>query len=211
MNIAGCPALATKPENRVWFRASQPVNWTTALQTSHTTRTPSRFSTATKAKPTFQIMYLAEDHVVALYEVGALLGSPFTGKNVPYPHNAWTILNVHVTLQYVADLTLAPEQAKIATTAQELTGDWEANSYRTPQSSVNQPTGFAPTQLLGQTLFQMRGLEGFRTISAKRPTHMSLVIFPSKLRAGSSIVFHNLATNQKHSIRPRGKIKRAMS
>ena len=104
MNLAACPALSTTPENRVWFRAIQPQHWPTALQTVHTARIPSRFSPATSANPAFPILYLAEDQQVALFEVGALLGSPLPGKHyVPNPRQAWTVLNVHITLQAVAD------------------------------------------------------------------------------------------------------------
>ena len=60
-----------------------PHNWPTALQTSHTAHFVSRFNTATPAKAGIQLLYLAEDHIVALYEVGALLGSPLTGEKLP--------------------------------------------------------------------------------------------------------------------------------
>src|SRR5206468_810727 len=142
--------------------------WPTALQTAHTTRIPSRYSPATNAAPAFPVLYLAEDQQVALFEVGALLGSPLPGKPyVPNPRQAWTVLNVQVTLQRVADLTTVPEQLKLLTTAQELTGDWFCYLLRTAHSSVNQPTGLAPTQLLGQALHGIPGLEGFRAISAR--------------------------------------------
>ncbi len=194
MNLARCSKLSTTPENRVWYRAIQPQHWPTALQTSHTSRIPSRYSPATNTNPAFPILYLAEDHQVALFEVEALLGSPLPGRNyVPNPRQAWTILNVQVTLQAVADLTLVPEQLKLLTTAQELTGDWDGYRLRTSHSSVNQPVGLAPTQLLGQALHGTAGLEGFRAISAKIPTHMNLVVFPDKVLPKSSIVFTDQA------------------
>ena len=97
-------------------------------------------------------------------------------------------------------LTVLAEQLQLATTAQELTGDWYGNLQRTAQSSVSQPTGLAPTQLLGQALHRLPGLEGCRAISAKQPTHMNLVVFPDKLHPGSSIVFHDLGTGNKFAI-----------
>jgi RES domain-containing protein len=150
MNLAGCYALSTTPENNVWYRAIQPQHWPTALQTSHTTRIPSRYSPATSTNPAFPVLYLAEDHQVALFETEALLGSPLPGrKYIPNPRQAWIILNVQVTLQAVADLTIVSEQFKLLTTAQELTGDWDCYRLRTLQSSVSQPMGLAPTQVLG--------------------------------------------------------------
>lgn len=201
MNLAACSALTVTAENRVWFRAIQPQHWPAALQTAQTARIPSRFSPATNAIPAFPILYLAEDQQVASFEAGALLGSPLPGRPyAPNPRQAWIILNVQVALQAVADLTVIVEQLKLDTTAQELTGDWYGNLQRTAQSSVNLPTGLAPTQLLGQALHRSPGLEGFRAISAKQPTHMNLVVFPDKLRTGSSVVFHDLATGNKHAI-----------
>ena len=201
MNVAGCTALATGPENRTWYRAIQPQFWPTALETSHTKLTPSRFSPATSASPAFPLLYLAEDHQVALFEVEALLGSPLPGRNyTPNPRQAWTILNVQVALQNVANLTLIGEQAKLATNAQELTGDWDSYRLRTAQDSVSEPTGLAPTQLLGQALCAVPDLEAFLAISAKMPTRMNLVVFPDKLQPNSQIVFQDQATGKEFSI-----------
>jgi RES domain len=98
MNLGACGNLATHAENQVWYRAIQPQHWTIALRTAHTSRIPSRFSPATNANPAFPILYLAEDHQVALFEVGDLLGSPYPGGvYVPNPHQAWIVLNVRVT------------------------------------------------------------------------------------------------------------------
>jgi RES domain-containing protein len=201
MNLAACRALVTRPENRIWYRAIQPQHWPTALATAHTTRIPSRYSPATNTKPAFPILYLAEDHQVALFEVGALLGSPLpAGQYVPNPWQAWLILNVQVTLQTVADLTDITEQTKLLTTAQELTGDWRGYHIRHAQTPVSQPTGPAPTQLLGRAIHRVRRIEGFRTLSARVPTHMNLVVFPDRLRRGSSIVFTHPATGQTFTI-----------
>jgi RES domain-containing protein len=95
MNLAACALLATELENRVWFRAVQPQHLATALAFAHTTRIPSRFSTATNANPTFPILYLAEGHQVALFEVGVFLGSPQPGgQYVPNPRQVWILLNI---------------------------------------------------------------------------------------------------------------------
>jgi hypothetical protein len=197
VNLAACRSLVTRPENRVWYRAIQAQHWPTALATAQTTRTPSRYSPATHVKPAFPVLFLGEDHQVALFEVRALLGSPLAGgPYVPNPSQTWVILNVQVTLYAVADLTDVAEQARLGTTAQELTGDWRGYLSRQAHTPISQPTGTAPTQLLGQALHGVRGLEGFRTISAPVPTHRALVVFPDKLRRGSSIVFTNPATGQ---------------
>jgi hypothetical protein len=105
---------------------------------------------------------------------------------------------VQVSLQSVADLTLISEQKRLGTTAQELTGDWEGYRTRTPNSSVPQPTGTAPTQDLGEAMFSTPGVEGFRTVSAKVPDQMNLIVFPAKLLKGSRIVYLDKATGTVH-------------
>jgi len=200
MNLAGCFTLSRTSENKVWYRAIQPQHWPTALQTSHSTVIPSRYSPATSAHPAFPVLYLSEDHQVALFEVEALLGSPLPGHHyTPHPRQAWMVLNVQVSLHAVADLTIVSEQLKILTTAQELTGDWDCYRLRSSHSSVSQPAGLAPTQLLGQALHSVPGIEGFRTISAKIPTHMNLVVFPDKCPQ-NSIVFEDQGTGKTFKI-----------
>lgn len=190
MNLAGCGSLTTRPFTGVWYRAIQPQFWQRSLQTAHTRTVPSRFSPASAANPSFEILYLAENHLVALYEVQALLGSPLPpGLVVPNPHQAWVVINVQVQLQQLADLTRVSEQALIATSAQELTGDWRGNQFRGPNASVTAPTGPAPTQQLGAALFARPDLEGFFTVSARVPTHRSLIVLPGKLKPGSYLEF----------------------
>jgi len=76
--------LLSSPESRVWYRAIQTHFLATALAIHHTATTSSRFSSATVASPGHQVLYLAEDPLVALLEVQALLGSPTTpGGIVP--------------------------------------------------------------------------------------------------------------------------------
>jgi hypothetical protein len=102
----------------------------------------------------------------------------------------------------VADLTDLTEQHRLATTAQELTGDWRGYLLRGPTTPVSRPNGLAPTQLLGAALHGVPGLEGFRTLSAKVPTLMNLVVFPDKLQPGSQIAFTDPATGQNATIPP---------
>lgn len=204
MNKAACLSLPTQPESgTVWFRSIQLQHLATALGTSHTKTIPSRFNVGVPAAPQYEILYLAENHMVALFEVQALLGSPLSpGGVVPQPRRAWTILNVNVNLQSVVDLTDPAAQAALSTSAQELTGDWRGYQLRGPHSSVTAPAGSAPTQDLGAALFGVAGVEGFRTLSAKLPDQMVLGVFPQKLLPGSSIRFWEPASRQIHTISP---------
>lgn len=203
MNLRACATLPQRPETQVWFRAIQPQFWTTSLATAQTKTSPSRFNAGAAADPLFELLYLAENPMVALFEVQALFGAPTQpGSVVPHPRQAWILVNVTVQLHAVVDLTDVASTTALATSAQELTGDWRGYQQRGPMTSVAQPVGLAPTQLLGAALFAVPGLEGFRTFSARLPYHSTLVIFPEKLQPGSAVTFHHPYTGQQYVIRP---------
>jgi RES domain-containing protein len=203
MNLAACGALAQRPETGVWFRAIQPQFWTTSLATAQTKSIPSRFNAGAHATSPFEILYLAENPMVALFEVQALFGTPTQpGGVVPHPRQAWITVNVTVQLQAVTDLTEVASMTAVATSAQELTGDWLGYQQRGPLTSVPQPVGLAPTQALGAALWAVPGLEGFRTFSARLPYHSTLIVFPEKLQPGSAVTFHHPYTGQQSVIRP---------
>jgi len=117
------------------------------------------------------------------------------------PRQPWTVINVHVQLRDVADLSQVSQQSLLATTAQELTGDWYGYQQRSALTSVSQPVGTAPTQALGAALFAVSGLEGFLSLSARLPYHKNLVVFPQKLQPGSQVEFHDPPTGQRSLVR----------
>jgi RES domain-containing protein len=201
MNAAGALPLPSKGLTNTWYRAIQPHFLATALSTSHTKTIPSRFNLGRGASPQYEVLYLAENHLVALFEVQALLGSPLSsGGVVPHPRRAWTILNVNVNLQYVVDLTDPSAQTALDMSAQELTGDWRGYQQRSSGSSVKLPVGAAPTQLLGASLYSVPRLEGFVTLSAKLPDQMVLVIFTQKLLPTSKVQFWDPITGHVQSL-----------
>lgn len=201
MNPQGCqnlPPTAFVPASGTWFRAIQPQYWPTALQTSQTARIPSRFSAG---HGSFEVLYLAENAMVALFEVQALLGSPSQpGSVISQPRQAWSIINVDVQLTRVVNLADPACQSVVETTAQELTGDWRGYKLRSNQTPVAKPTGDAPTQELGEALFAVRDAEGFYAISAKLPYHRILVVFPEKLQSPNHVTFHHPQTGATHTI-----------
>jgi hypothetical protein len=192
VNLAACAGLSPTIEKRVWYRAIGPKYSSTALSGTHTTGSRSRFSAGPllPAPEQFQILYFAEDPLVALYEFGAMLGNPLIpGRSVPNPSVTTLMLNVAITLGHVFDLTdVVSAQATLQTTTQELTGDWDGYQLRSALTSITAPTGVAPTQELGLELFRT-GIEGFRSISAKIPFACTLMVFPTNLRRGSSVVY----------------------
>jgi hypothetical protein len=192
VNLAACRKLAVTPENGTWYRAVQVVHLKTPINTAHTTRYPTRFSAGPDASRPFEILYLADNPLVAQFETVALAGDPLTVGGLLIAPISFAIVHVNVVLQRVADLTQVDQQDLIETTAQELTGDWRGYKLRSgSRSSVKEPIGTAPTQDLGETLFEVPGIEGFRTLSAKLAYHRSLVIFPQKMFKGSHLEFRD--------------------
>lgn len=185
------PPLPCVPERATWYRAVSLQYLDKALSSEHTRITSSRFSSGSMLMPAHELVYLAKTPELALYEVGAMLGSPLKpGSSVAHPHLSLAILSVQVQLQHVADLTdVTHGHLPLQTTAQELTGDWMGYSTRAWHTTVKQPTGPAPTQLLGAALFHSGLYEGFRTPSAKLPHEEILAIFPEHLAPGSFIEY----------------------
>lgn len=191
MKLAAVASLPLKAETGTWYRAVDPRFLPTALQTTHTTAIFSRYSPGPSGQPPFEILYLAENHLVAMFEVGALFGNPTQpGGVVPKPGRSWVVASVTVRLAAVVDLTQALAQQVLQVSAQELTGDWAGYQSRSPGTSVSQPIGLSPTQRLGEALKQdARNIEGFVSLSARLPYHLSLMIFPQNLHRGSSVRF----------------------
>ncbi|GAC1472350.1 MAG: hypothetical protein NVSMB9_19480 [Isosphaeraceae bacterium] len=202
MRLAGCGALAQKPVTGTWYRAINARFWSSLLATHHTTTIPGRFNAGTTINPGFEILYFGEDHLVTLFEVQALLGSPHPPATyVPNPSGAWVVINVQVQLQSVADLTQVSQRKVVQTTVQELTGDWRGYLLRTPSPSLTAPYWtVVPTQRLGHELHGVSSLEGLITYSAKVPTKQNLVVFPKKLRRGSFLRVHNPETGATQSL-----------
>lgn len=139
-----------------WYRAGVPRYIAHALHTGHTRQISSRFSASSPTQPGFEILYLAENHLVAMFEAQALYGSPTTpGGVLSNPAVSLVTLAVTVSLRQVADLTEVNEAAIVETNAQELTGYWRGYQQRGPTTPAPLPIGKAPTQELGEALYQL--------------------------------------------------------
>ena len=197
MKLAPCGKLHRRSLTGTWVRALHPKYLANPLGTAHTKTHATRFNPGTPADPAFEILYLAEDATVALFEVQALLGSAYPGAAfVSSPAGgAWSLIDVHVDLQAVVDFTQLTSRRRIETSVQELTGDWRAYSLRRPTRLRGGTHGSdVPTQLLGRRLERIRGLEGFLSYSARIATRRTLMIFPHKLLPGSQLRYRDPAT-----------------
>lgn len=202
MNLAACAALPRRPENTTWYRLVEPHYLGAPLASAHTKVNVSRFNPGRFQPPAdqFEILYLSDSPIVGQFEVGAVLGSLPLGDHIPHPRKSYVSLSVDVALYDVADLTnVAAAQLPLATTAQELTGDWYGYGTRSPRTPVTQPVGLAPTQELGRELFRQK-FEGFRSISAKYPEHRVLVVFPENLRGTSALTITDSSGTTIHKI-----------
>jgi hypothetical protein len=180
MRLSACRRLALGPLTGTWYRAIRQEHWETRLSARHTITATGRFSVGSPENPAYQILYLAQDHQLALFEVRAVLGSP--KAPIPDPQMTWTVLPLTVSLEAVADLTDPTEQRRIGTSAQELTGKWD----------LYEQSGRAPTQQLGAALFELPGLEGFLVPTAiPGIPSKNLVVFPEKLTARSRIEYRD--------------------
>ena len=101
------------------------------------------------------------------------------------------ILASNIVLQQTADLTSAESLAILETNVQELTGDWAIYNGLKHRPHLTSLQNIAPTQVLGQRLFEATDLEGFKVFSARKPECLYLVVFPQKLLPGSSVTFLN--------------------
>jgi hypothetical protein len=176
MRLSGCSKLSLRPLTGHWFRALNLKYWKTRLLTDHTRFVRSRFSSATPALPLYRILYLGENHQVAIYEVGALLGDP--NAPISSPKGSWVLMSLDVRLYRAADLCDPDQQKLISTNDQELTGVW-----------ANDPAA-APTQKLGAALYALPDVEGFIFPSSKAGSR-NLAIFMDRLDKRSALVFRN--------------------
>jgi len=98
MRVAGCSKLSLHPLTGHWFRALNLKHWKSRLLSDHSKTCRSRFSAASTASPLYRNLYLGENHQVAIYEVGALLGDP--NAPISNPRGSWVLMSLHVRLSF---------------------------------------------------------------------------------------------------------------
>jgi RES domain-containing protein len=187
-------ALSTRRlAGQPWFRAV-PVRYAgTPHLSAHAATMAGRYNGGTPAYPAHEVLYLCDDRMVCLFEVGGLVGRPHVGGPLavaPGGVGGWASVSVRVSLRRVADLTRAAERRLIGTTCQELSGDWQGYRRRRPFAAYGPPYHTpVPTQRLGAALYAVPGLEGFLVHSAQVGDHTNLIVFPAKLDPASRLEF----------------------
>ncbi len=203
MNLAAVAKLRTAVVAGTWYRAIQSRYLATPLAYGHTGTSPGRFNGGSEENPGPEAIYLTEDLLTAQFEVEVLVRTSSPSHPViPVPTTVpWSIVPVQVSLTAVADLTDPVEVAKLGVSFQTLTGDWRGFSYR-PVYPVLRAPYFTnvPTQRLGYALHR-HGFEGFLTYSSRLTTKKNLVLFPARVRKGSSAT-HTDAAGVVHAPAP---------
>ena len=198
VNPAYVTRLRRTSHSGTWYRAVTPHLVERAIITTHTRTIASRFSGASHSEPGFEILYLAENHLVAMFEVQALLGSPLSPTGIAtYPSKSFSSIAISVQLTDVVDFTIPEEAELVSTNAQELTGDWRGYTQRNALTSVSGFTGKAPTQALGEHLYaRCPEVKGFISISARVPYYRILGIFSKRLTPGFDRLQYTLGESE---------------
>ena len=156
---------------------------------------PSRFSPGPNANPPFEILYLSESPQVAQFEIGRLAGDPLVVGGIlsrrlfrrrPREGGPSAGRRPHGCVPARPD---RDDRAR---------ADWRL--ARLPdraaaRSSIQEPVGTAPTQDLGEAVFGVPGIEGFRVLSAKLAYHRNLIVFPEKMFKGSRLEFRDASAH----------------
>ena len=124
-------------------------------------------------KGDFETVYLAEDPITAFAEAWLVLQhpnvSPLTLHVPPLVHIA-----VDAVLLSVLDVTDASVQTALATTRQELSGDWR---------SIQAQGLEAPTQTLGRICYESGRFDAIRYHSSKNPLNgVCIAVLSERLR-----------------------------
>lgn len=136
----------------------------------------------------FETIYVAEDPITALAEVALVIwhpqAPPATLRTPPWVHIA-----IEGVLTSSLDLTDPTVQSALATTRQELTGEWRYTQAL---------GGEASTQMLGRVCHDSAQFDSIRYFSSKNlPNGVCVAIFPDRLKPPSYIEvydpYHNLA------------------
>jgi len=192
VNLSAVNRLTLTPLTGRWFRAIPPSYWPRVGNTRYTRRVYGRFSPGKDGVPPFETLSFGESAEVTSLECSLVFFDRRSNLSYPNPDaGTHLVLASDVVLQQTADLTTADSLATLETNVQELTGDWAIYNGLRHRPHLASLARVAPTQELGQRLFGVPGLEGFKVFSARKPECLCLVVFPQKLLPGSSVSFLN--------------------
>ena len=182
MNLASVAGLTvTVLPSSTWYRAVEVAHWQNPLGYTHTASAITRFNGGNN----YFILYLAPDPVTALLEVQALARSIHAANPVSIAPHRYAVFPISVGGVNVVDLGDFQERTRLATTAQELTGNWRSYPGQGPTGAIgyvrHSGQRQAPTQALGAALAGQTTIQGFLSPSAQNPLKSNLMLFPNGL------------------------------
>jgi RES domain len=129
----------------------------------------------------FESLYLAEDELTPILEIAGVLRPP--NSPIPLFFDPQVLMTVDGVLTDIIDVTDGQVQNALGTNLQELTGIWVVAqaSYLAGQGAM------PPTQVLGQSAFDVGGIVGLRYPSSKSTSAAAaVVVFSDRLSGGQS-------------------------
>lgn len=134
----------------------------------------------------FAAFYAADNPITALKELRALIETPAGLKTVE--SSPRVLFTIQYRLNKAIDLTDSETQNALGTNLQELTGVWRP---------IQDRGEIPPTQLLGQTVYQLGKIEALKVPSSVDASAYNLVIFSDRLSPESLLrVYDNSGTIQ---------------
>lgn len=161
------------------------------METAYSKDVASRYSPGKDAKILqYETLYLADDPVSALQEVEALYVAG--GQLAHSWKEAWCVVPCRIELESVIDLFPEAHLDLLDTNITELTGNWR------PPHSVR---GEAPTQKLGEEIYQLKDVEAIVYPGAKAPYNKelrtNLIIFKDRLYPSSRLEYIDAEGNRR--------------
>lgn len=164
-------SLPTTPLEQTFYRVIHAKYAASALATVGSLRHGGRYN----PPDAFEVLYLADNPVTALEEVGALLrtAAGLTGLRGP-PR---IVLSVECRLRRAVRFGRAA-LASLGLSREDVTEPWR---------EIVRGGAIPITHVLGRLAFEREDLEAIVVPSARDPDRSNLVVFPAKLIEGSSI------------------------
>lgn len=165
------PSLAQQPKRGTFFRSIQFEYVSEPLSAVGSIRKGGRYNRRSR----FEALYLADSQVTTLYETNAVLdvgGQPIGQRQPPR-----VMLSIDVELQNVVDLCDPAAHNTLNVTLAELLAPWRL-AQKMGRRIITQQIGEAARAI---------DIEGLWVPSARFAPGRNLVVFPDRLRAGSSI------------------------
>jgi RES domain-containing protein len=168
--------LALWPAQGTAYRLTSPKYMTRPLSPEGSLQRGGRYN----KRGRFAALYLADSPATALAEVQMLKFSDNRLIGIKGPPKV--LVSVDYTLQAVLNLGDPDVQAALGTNLEELRAEWVLKQQQRQR---------IPTQDLGEAVYESGNIEALWVPSARLWGAFNLVVFPDRLRVGSSLSLYD--------------------